>query len=41
MLGAPLTQEQWKKYKTSEGKIVNPEAVKQIIFRGVCIHIFF
>ncbi|KAL6438386.1 hypothetical protein ACFW04_004494 [Cataglyphis niger] len=32
--GAPLTQEQWEKYKDSEGRIINPEAVKEIIFRG-------
>ncbi|XP_012222264.1 TBC1 domain family member 15 isoform X2 [Linepithema humile] len=32
--GAPLTQEQWEKYKDSEGRINNPEAVKEIIFRG-------
>lgn len=39
-LGAPLTQEQWEKYKDSAGRINNPEAVKEIIFRGVYISIF-
>ncbi|XP_032666022.1 TBC1 domain family member 15 [Odontomachus brunneus] len=32
--GAPLTSEQWEKSKDSEGRITNPEAVKEIIFRG-------
>ncbi|XP_033230728.1 TBC1 domain family member 15 isoform X2 [Belonocnema kinseyi] len=32
--GAPLSQEQWDKYKDSMGRITNPEAVKEIIFRG-------
>ncbi|EFN78563.1 TBC1 domain family member 15 [Harpegnathos saltator] len=32
--GAPLTLEQWEKSKDSEGRITNPEAVKEIIFRG-------
>lgn len=39
--GAPLTQEQWEKYKDSEGRIINPEAVKEIIFRGVYTKYFF
>ncbi|XP_020287729.1 TBC1 domain family member 15 [Pseudomyrmex gracilis] len=32
--GAPLTQEQWEKSKDSEGRIINSEAIKEIIFRG-------
>lgn len=39
--GAPLTQEQWEKCKDSEGRIINPEAIKEIIFRGVYIKYFF
>lgn len=38
--GAPLTQEQWEKRKDSEGRIINPEAVKEIIFRGVYMNFF-
>ncbi|XP_031833256.1 TBC1 domain family member 15/17 [Nomia melanderi] len=32
--GAPLSQEQWNKYKDPEGRVLNPEEVKEIIFRG-------
>lgn len=32
--GAPLSQEQWNKCKDSEGRILDPEAVKEIIFHG-------
>lgn len=32
--GAPLTQEQWDKYKDPTGRVMNPDAVKEIIFRG-------
>ncbi|KAG5308860.1 TBC15 protein, partial [Acromyrmex insinuator] len=32
--GAPLTQEQWEKCKDREGRITDPEAIKEIIFRG-------
>ncbi|XP_035721297.1 TBC1 domain family member 15-like [Vespa mandarinia] len=32
--GSPLTQEQWDKSKDSEGRIVDSDAVKEIIFRG-------
>ncbi|XP_029159284.1 TBC1 domain family member 15 isoform X1 [Nylanderia fulva] len=32
--GTPLTQEQWEKCKDSEGRIIDPEAIKEIIFRG-------
>ncbi|XP_011704194.1 PREDICTED: TBC1 domain family member 15 [Wasmannia auropunctata] len=32
--GAPLTQEQWEKCKDRQGRISDPEAVKEIIFRG-------
>lgn len=35
--GAPLTQEQWEKCKDREGRIADPEAIKEIIFRGVNI----
>ncbi|XP_053978196.1 TBC1 domain family member 15-like [Hylaeus anthracinus] len=32
--GSPLSQEQWDKYKDSEGRILNPQEVKEVIFRG-------
>lgn len=32
--GTPLSQEQWNEYKDSEGRILNPQEVKEIIFRG-------
>ncbi|XP_017798163.1 PREDICTED: TBC1 domain family member 15 [Habropoda laboriosa] len=32
--GTPLSQEQWNKYKDPEGRVSNPEEVKNIIFRG-------
>ncbi|XP_001599344.2 TBC1 domain family member 15 isoform X1 [Nasonia vitripennis] len=32
--GAPLTQEQWDKCKDTEGRVLNPETVREIIFRG-------
>lgn len=35
--GAPLTQEQWEKCKDSKGRIIDPDGVKEIIFRGVNI----
>lgn len=35
MLGTPLSQEQWNKYKDPDGRILNHEEVKDIIFRGV------
>lgn len=33
--GEPLSIEQWESFKTTEGVIKNPDAVKRIIFRGV------
>lgn len=35
VLGSPLSQEQWNKYKDPDGRILNPGAVKEVIFRGV------
>ncbi|KAK1126256.1 hypothetical protein K0M31_004888 [Melipona bicolor] len=32
--GMPLSQEQWNKFKDSEGRILNPQEVKDIIFHG-------
>ncbi|KAK2579535.1 hypothetical protein KPH14_010837 [Odynerus spinipes] len=32
--GSPLTQEQWETSKDAEGRIVDADAVKEIIFRG-------
>lgn len=32
--GAPLSQEHWNRCKDSNGRITNPDAVKEIIFRG-------
>ncbi|OAD55231.1 TBC1 domain family member 15 [Eufriesea mexicana] len=32
--GTPLSQEQWNKYKDREGRILNPQEVKEVIFRG-------
>lgn len=32
--GTPLSQEQWNKYKDPDGRILNHEEVKDIIFRG-------
>lgn len=32
--GAPLSQQQWDKCKSPEGTVLNPEEVKEIIFRG-------
>ncbi|XP_029048003.1 TBC1 domain family member 15 isoform X1 [Osmia bicornis bicornis] len=32
--GTPLSQEQWNKYKDPEGRILNPQEVKEVIFRG-------
>ena len=32
----PLSQEQWNKFKDSEGRILNSQEVKDIIFHGVC-----
>lgn len=32
--GAPLSQEQWDKYKDPTGRITDPDAIKEIIFRG-------
>ncbi|XP_076628663.1 TBC1 domain family member 15/17 [Colletes latitarsis] len=32
--GLPLSLEQWKRYKDPEGRIINPQAVKEIIFHG-------
>ncbi|XP_014468317.1 PREDICTED: TBC1 domain family member 15-like [Dinoponera quadriceps] len=32
--GTPLTLEQWERSKDSEGRIINPETVREIIFRG-------
>lgn len=32
--GAPLSQEQWNRSKDVEGRITNPEAIREIIFRG-------
>lgn len=39
ILGTPLSQEQWNKYKDPEGRILNPQEVKEVIFRGVCIEL--
>lgn len=39
ILGTPLSQEQWNKYKDPEERILNPQEVKEIIFHGVCIYI--
>lgn len=36
--GAPLSQEQWDRCKDSLGRISNPDAVRDIIFRGVRIY---
>ncbi|KAG7213329.1 hypothetical protein KM043_002626 [Ampulex compressa] len=32
--GAPLSAEQWDRYKDSEGRVTNPDAVREIIFKG-------
>ncbi|CAK9821099.1 TBC1 domain family member 15 [Anthophora plagiata] len=32
--GSPLSQEQWNKHKDAEGRVLNPEEVKEIIFHG-------
>ncbi|XP_044592577.1 TBC1 domain family member 15-like isoform X1 [Cotesia glomerata] len=32
--GAPLSQEQWDRCKDFEGRITNPDAIREIIFRG-------
>ncbi|XP_076174355.1 TBC1 domain family member 15/17 [Ptiloglossa arizonensis] len=32
--GAPLSREQWNNYKDKEGRILNPQEVKEVIFRG-------
>lgn len=37
-IGAPLSREQWNNYKDKEGRILNPQEVKEVIFRGVCTY---
>ncbi|XP_034937097.1 TBC1 domain family member 15 [Chelonus insularis] len=32
--GVPLSQEQWDDYKDPSGRIINPELVRKVIFRG-------
>lgn len=40
--GAPLSQDQWDRCKDADGRVTNPDAVREIIFRGVCFrHIYF
>lgn len=33
--GMPLSQEQWNKCKDPEGRILNPQEIKEVIFHGV------
>lgn len=33
--GPPLTMDQWKDALDCEGRVTNPEKIKEIIFRGV------
>ncbi|XP_015608972.1 TBC1 domain family member 15 [Cephus cinctus] len=40
--GAPLSQEQWDRFKDPEGRVTNPKAVREIIFRGgICASLRF
>ncbi|XP_078036986.1 TBC1 domain family member 15/17 [Augochlora pura] len=32
--GTPLTQHQWNQYQDSDGRILNPQEVKEVVFRG-------
>ncbi|KAK0080620.1 hypothetical protein PV325_013649 [Microctonus aethiopoides] len=32
--GAPLSQDQWDRCKDADGRVTNPDAVREIIFRG-------
>ncbi|XP_012276794.1 TBC1 domain family member 15 isoform X2 [Orussus abietinus] len=32
--GASLTEDQWERYRDKEGRVTDPDAVKEIIFRG-------
>lgn len=41
ILGTPLSQEQWNKYKDPEERILNPQEVKEIIFHGVCTYVVY
>lgn len=37
--GPPLSQDQWENATDDEGRIINPEQIKEIIFKGVSFYV--